>query len=416
MQYIECKDIFYLLRDILKLFDRRPIVHGGKVAYYVYMMLKYKSWLEHKRQYEDFELADIVFLTTFHDIGAYRTEDIEQMIQFETKDFRAHSLYGKLFLEKMTCIGSLADVVQYHHTDFVTLSKAKYSQIELATYINLAEAIDIFKESLGARFNLDIFKKNIGTKFSPEAFELFCKAEHEYSLFEKISSGVYKQEISDLMDFFIMTNEDKEKALESLMFTLALKSDIIIDYAAICVALCEKLGVLMKLNAVQQKNLLYAAYVHDIGYLAFRTSWIENQTKLSAAHMEKLAQHTLLMEQLLKDRLKREVIVVAAAHHERVDGSGYPRRLTEKQMNLSQLILQFSDAVAGMMKPPFKKESIISKIKKQTDSGCFSSVVSKLFIERFDEIALYAEERSNEILKNFKGLNEQFESLKGNNG
>jgi len=412
MQYIECKDIFYLLRDMLKMFDRRPIVHGGKVAYYVYMMLKQKGKLEQKKQYEDYELADIVFLTTFHDIGAYKTENIDQMIRYETKDVRAHSLYGKLFLEKLTLYSDLAGVILNHHTDYATLSKSGFEHNELASYINLAEAIDIFKESLGEKFSLEIFKKNVGTKFSPQAFDLFCKADEEYNLFEKVSSGAYKEEISKLMDSFILSNEEKEKYLELLMFTISLKSDIMMDYAARCVALCEKLGILMKLNDVQRTNLQYAAYVHDIGYMAFRQSWIENPTKLSAAHLEKVAQHTILMEQLLKDRMKREVIIIAAAHHERVDGKGYPRRLTEKQMNLSQLILQFSDMVATMMTTAYKKEKVIEKVKRQTESGCFSPVVSNTFIEKFDEIAEYTKERSNEILKNLKVINEQYENIK----
>ncbi|MCL2717427.1 MAG: HD domain-containing protein [Lachnospiraceae bacterium] len=416
MEYIHSKDIFYLLRDTLKLFDRRPIVHGGKVAYYVYMMLQQKNRLGQRVQYENFELADIVYFTTFHDIGAYKTDDMEQMIRFETKNHRDHSLYGRLFLEKMSTVGDLAEVILFHHTDYAALAKLEFAQSELASLINLAEAIDIYKESLGGKFSLDIFKKNVGTKFSPEAFDLFCKANQEHNLFEKINSRAYLQEINELMDFFILTNEEKEKSLELIMFTLALKSNIMINNAAVCVALCEKLGLLMKLDAVQRKNLLYAAYIHDIGYMAFRKEWLESPPDLSTIYLEKLAQHTLLMEQLLKDRMKRDIVIIAATHHERVDGKGYPRRMTEKQMNLSQLILQFADAAAVMMKPPVNKESIINKVKRQTESGGFSTAVSKVFTEKFDEIAKYTEERSNEILSNFNKLNEQYKSIKETDG
>ncbi|MCL2052193.1 MAG: HD domain-containing protein [Lachnospiraceae bacterium] len=409
MQHIHSKDIFYLLRDTLKLFDRRPIVHGGKVAYYVYMMLKQKGQLEPKSRLENFELADIIYLATFHDIGAYKTDEMEQMVRFETKNYQPHSLYGQLFFEKMTTIGDLSKVILYHHTDYAVLSKMGFDQSELTSYINFAEAIDIFKQSLGAKFSLDIFKKNVGTKFSPEAFDLFLKADKEHDLFERINSRAYMDEISEVMDFFIMTNEDKEKSLELLMFTLALKSTIIIDNAAVCVALCEKLGALMKLSAEQKKDLLYAAYVHDIGFIAFRKDWLENPPDLSTAYLDKLSQHTLLMEQLLKDRIKREIIVIAATHHERVDGKGYPRRLKEKQMNLSQLILQFSDAVAPMMKQEFDKEELIAKIKRQTEAGQFSQAVTKLFIDKFDEIAIDTKVRSNAMLNHFKEINRQYE-------
>ena len=410
MEYIHSKDIFYLLRDTLKLFDRRPIVHGGKVAYYVYRMLKQKN------QMESFELADIVFLVTFHDIGAYKTDDIEQMLQFETKSYRAHSLYGQLFLNGLTTAGDLATVVLYHHADYEALAKSGFSESELASYIHLAEAIDIFRESLGGKFSLDIFKKNVGKKFSPEAFDLFCKAQAEHDLFAQVDSRTYLKELDELMDSFILTNEDKEKFIQLLMFTISLKSDVLIKKAVSCVAMCEKLGALMKLTADQQKNLVYAAYVHDIGYIAFRKNWLENPERISAAHLEKIAQHTIFMEQLLKGRMKREVIVIAAAHHERVDGKGYPRRLTDKQMSHSQLILQLADAIADMMISPIDRAKTIEKVKRQTDSGWFSSAVTKVFIDNFDEIAAYTEERSNKILKSLNKLNEQYESIKEANG
>ncbi|MCL2253205.1 MAG: HD domain-containing protein [Lachnospiraceae bacterium] len=406
MQSIHSKDIFYLLRETLKLFDRRPIVHGGKVAYYVYKMLR------HKGELEDFELADIMFLVTFHDIGAYRTDEIEQMLRYDTKEYHAHSLYGQLFLDNWTSFGEYAKVIFHHHTDFSVLKKSNFKNIDLASYINLAEAIDIFRGSLGDKFDLEVFKKQVGSKFSPEAFELFCQVNEEYNLFEQVGSGAYKQETNELMDYFILSNEDKVKLLEFLMFTISLKSDNAINNAVLCVALCEKLGVLMKLNPAQQKNLLYAAYVHDIGFLAFRKNWIDEPAKLNTAHMEKFAHHTLMMEQLLKDRIKRDVIVIAAAHHERADGNGYPRRLTEKQMNLSQLILQFADAVSVMMAAPLDKDKLISKIKKQTEGGYFSPAVTKVFIDMFDEIVEYTAERTEKILKNYKRLNEELQKSK----
>ena len=67
MEYIKSKDIFLIIRDILSLINPRPMEHGSRVAYMVYMMLKEIGG------YEEFELADIVLLTTKHDIGAYRT-------------------------------------------------------------------------------------------------------------------------------------------------------------------------------------------------------------------------------------------------------------------------------------------------------------------------------------------------------
>ena len=53
MEYIESKDIFLLIRDIMKLIHPRLMDHGYRVAYMVYTMLKEEG------RYEEFELSDI---------------------------------------------------------------------------------------------------------------------------------------------------------------------------------------------------------------------------------------------------------------------------------------------------------------------------------------------------------------------
>jgi HD-GYP domain-containing protein (c-di-GMP phosphodiesterase class II) len=317
------------------------------------------------------------------------------MLHFETKDYRAHSQYGQLLFENLSLLGEMSKVVLYHHTDHSEIAKSDFSQKELASYLHLAETMDIFNKQLGSRF-------------SPEAFKLFCRANEADYIFAKINSGAYKEELTELMEYFILTNEEKEKWMEFLMFTLALKSDAVIGNAALCVALCEKLGELMRLSEERQKNLLYAAYLHDLGYLSFRKEWIENPTKLSDAHIDKLAHHTVMTERLLKDRVSREVIAIAAAHHERADGEGYPRKLPEDRMNPAQLILQFADAVSTMMVLPADVSDISAKVRKQAEGGALSKAVTAVFLERLDEIAVYIEERTAEILAGWNLLNEQY--------
>ena len=63
MDYISSKGICYLLCDALSLIDKRPIEHGMRVAY---MM---KKLLECKGGYDEYEVAEFMFLSMIHDIG-----------------------------------------------------------------------------------------------------------------------------------------------------------------------------------------------------------------------------------------------------------------------------------------------------------------------------------------------------------
>lgn len=98
MEYIKSKDIFLLMRDTLKLIHQRPMAHGSRVAYMVYLMLREGG------RYEEFELADMVMVATMHDIGAYMTEagKINDILRYEAKDSMAHSIYGYLFFKHLS--------------------------------------------------------------------------------------------------------------------------------------------------------------------------------------------------------------------------------------------------------------------------------------------------------------------------
>ena len=106
MEYIRSKDIYLLMRDILKLINPTLMEHGSRVAYIVYKML------QEENRYEEFELADIVMVATMHDIGAYKTEKsrINDMLQYETRDSMAHSIYGSLFFKYLPGAGHVKSV------------------------------------------------------------------------------------------------------------------------------------------------------------------------------------------------------------------------------------------------------------------------------------------------------------------
>lgn len=410
MQYIHSKDIFLLIRDTLKLYDRRLMIHGSRAAYYVYKMLQYKGG------YKDYRLADIVFLVAFHDIGAYRTERMDEILKFETNNYHAHSLYGYLFLKGLSHIGEETKTILYHHWDEAQLVKINFEHKELAASIHIAEAIDIYRESLGEKFHMAIFQKHLGSKYSSEQYRLFMDAEQEYGLFGKINSGEYKKELDELTDNFILQNHEKEKLMRFLMFTLALKSEQAVEDGAAILALCEKLGMEMGLVREELELLRYACYVHDIGMIGLPREWLENQGKITQRDSEKIKQHTLLMERLLQDRLKKEIIEIAAAHHEHANGSGYPRGIREKQMSLSQLILQFADAVHILIHPgpergELGKEKIIELVKTQTEAGIFSQAVARTFLERYDDIVKYVEKKSKLILIEYHKIKIQYDSV-----
>ncbi len=75
--------------------------------------------------------------------------------------------------------------------------------------------------------------------------------------------------------------------------------------------------------------------MQDIGKLRVREELLGKSGKLTAAEFDEVKYHVNHSIDILRETqdIPREVLAVVAQHHERLDGSGYPRRLKGDQIN-----------------------------------------------------------------------------------
>lgn len=412
MEYIKSKDIFLLMRDIMKLIHPRLMEHGSRVAYMVYLMLREKN------RYEEFELADIVMLATMHDIGAYMTEEgkINDMLRYESRDSMAHSIYGYLFFKYLSPVPDLSRAIMYHHMDYEQLKSVDYEFKDVAAYINIAEKMDIYSTSMGSQFDLYMFEKQAGTKLSADGLSLFYQVEGKYGMFDKIKSGEYKQELDKIVDYMIYNNEDKKKFLEMLAYCLGFrsKSMVVDNVTTICV--CEDLAEEMMLSGAEREILYYGALIHDIGMLAIPREIIEAPRKLEPEEIQTLRTHVEIAERALRNKMQSEVFDIALAHHERCDGSGYPHRLKDMQMNMPQKILQVADVVTALVNPrsyrkDMPKEKVIAILNEEASKNRLKKTVVSTLVKSYDHIIERVKKESAEIMKMYDTLNMQYEMV-----
>ena len=87
--------------------------HGERVGYMLYQMLR------DSERYSEKEALEIFNLGVFHDIGAYKTDEIDKMVKFEADNVWEHSIYGYLFLKYLSPLKERAEAipVSYTHLD-----------------------------------------------------------------------------------------------------------------------------------------------------------------------------------------------------------------------------------------------------------------------------------------------------------
>ncbi len=415
MEYIHSKDIFLLMRDTLKLIDRKPMDHGSRVAYYLYKMLECKGG------FEKFELADFVFLASLHDIGAYKTDNLKDMLQYEFKETMAHSVYGYLVFKYLSPLSELSQIILYHHMDYSRLEAMGHEYKEVTACLNLAEKIDIYSTILGDKFAVSRLEKHIGTIFSKDSYDLFKQAEEKYDVINKVKSDDYKAELDEITEYMIFTNADKKKSVEMLMYIQGLKEENLVFNAVTCTCIAEILGQKAGLNELEREQLYYATLLHDIGMLAIPNGITNAPRNLTPEEYKKVKMHVLLAEKVLKNRMAEEVMGIVATHHERGDGSGYPRGLKEAQMNRNQWILQLADSVSALLavktyRPALSRDELSALLRKEAEQGKYNKMIVNLFLDGQSEIMDYVENRVDKTLVTYRKLNQQYKKVSRNFG
>jgi HD-GYP domain-containing protein (c-di-GMP phosphodiesterase class II) len=99
-------------------------------------------------------------------------------------------------------------------------------------------------------------------------------------------------------------------------------------------------------------ELRRAGLIHDVGRLGVSNTIWDKPGPLSETEMERVRMHPYLTQRTFsRSRRLAALAEVAAAHHERLDGSGYPRALAGGALSPEARILAAADAYQAMTEP-----------------------------------------------------------------
>ena len=104
--------------------------------------------------------------------------------------------------------------------------------------------------------------------------------------------------------------------------------------------IAEQLGI----DAQRRRWLRRGALLHDIGKLGVSNAVLDKPGRLDAKEWEAVRMHAVYTEQILAGIGPfAELARIAGAHHERLDGTGYPRGLQAPQIELETRIITTAD-------------------------------------------------------------------------
>ncbi len=265
------------------------------------------------------------------------------------------------------------EITQFKTEDKDLLNKIMSEQGEIL--LNAKHLIDyknVYSKSLEAYLAqktlfLDFFKSNFHNDLELSLFDL--------DIFEAICRNILGQLGENIPILLAVLLNDQDYELSDAVGFHCLRT----IYFSVIV------GHGLHLPNHQLVDLAFAAGLHEIGMRRIPAQIYEKEGKLSEKELQLIKFHCKLgSDDLKKNNLKLEIVDAVLEHHEREDGSGYPRQLKSKDIGLYGKILAFTCSFeAQTSKRSYKesKTSYASLVELLQTTNAYDVQILKSFLD-----------------------------------
>ena len=156
----------------------------------------------------------------------------------------------------------------------------------------------------------------------------------------------------------MLTSETFDAALLAIANFVDLKSPYFLGHGQAVSELAAEAAAGFGLSEETVRLVRRAGLVHGLGRLGVSNAILDKRGQLGAGEWERVRMQPYLTERMLgQSEALAPVARIAVQHRERLDGSGYPRRLSGAGMSREGRILAAADAYQAMREPrPYRPE------------------------------------------------------------
>ncbi|MBP1920577.1 HD domain-containing phosphohydrolase [Youngiibacter multivorans] len=166
------------------------------------------------------------------------------------------------------------------------------------------------------------------------------------------------------------------------------RSDTVMEHSFFVSEMCQRIGRALQLSDSKSKKLRDAGFLHDIGKVVFEDRLLERTGKLDGVDRKAYQQHVLAGYRILNSFEDTAGIAEAVlAHHERWDGTGYPRGLSEEEIPLLSRIIAVAEGFDQLKRNGLS--DTLASLEMISRAGTkYDPRITRIFIEKVLELDL----------------------------
>ncbi len=179
-----------------------------------------------------------------------------------------------------------------------------------------------------------------------------------------------RKSAEDLQNSYKLLRKIFEQTVNALSSAVGKRDPYTTDHQRRVTILACAIAKEMELTEEQVNGIRLAGMLHDIGKLAVPSEILSKPTRLSEAEFTIIKTHPRVASDILKAiEFPWPISDIVLQHHERIDGSGYPLGLNEKNILLETRILSVADVVEAISshrpyRPAYSLEYTLEEISK----------------------------------------------------
>lgn len=253
----------------------------------------------------------------------------------------------------------------------------------------LAQIADVFHSHAGRDAAIAEVRRRSGTWLDPRLSKAFEEVAASDNFWSTLASPLLDSRLMALIPSEAVSDVD-EDYLDDIAAAFGevidAKSPYTSGHSGRVAEFASRIGNEMGVPVGRRRWLHRAALLHDIGKLGISNTILDKPGKLDDAQWEQMRTHAVHTQEILgRISALSDLAPVAAAHHERLDGKGYPLGLSNWQISRETRIITICDFYDALTADrPYRaamstEEALAvmsSEVGSAIDGDCFDALLA----------------------------------------
>ncbi|GAB92148.1 HD domain-containing phosphohydrolase [Gordonia rhizosphera] len=238
----------------------------------------------------------------------------------------------------------------------------------------LADMAEVHERLYGADGAMAMVRSRRGGHFDPAVVDAFCA--HCADLFPAPDDDPWQQALDLAPDAEIrLDGAGLDVLLTAIGDFVDLKCPFALGHSRSVAKLADSAARQVGLSAADTDAIRRAGFVHDVGRLGVSNQIWSKPAELTGAEWERVRMHPYLTDRVLT-RISGlgTIAAIARAHHEHVDGTGYPLGIGGAALGRSERLLAAAVAYQSALEPrpyrePMSAEDAAARLRRRAQRG-----------------------------------------------